>query len=95
DLEREFRKHARNHRQNMPCAYRPSDPFYTVPPSLVRTFRLEGQRSDGAWHTIARVEENHQRLVRVPLKKTVAAIRFVPEATWGAEHAHVFSWDVR
>ena len=43
----------------------------------------------------ARVAQNHQRLVRVPLAGRARAVRLVPEATWGAPEAHVFAFDVR
>ncbi|HHT27484.1 MAG TPA: FAD-dependent oxidoreductase [Firmicutes bacterium] len=66
-----------------------------VPASLVRAFRLEALDEVGQWHAVARVENNYQRLVRVKLHVTTTSLRFVPEATWGAETAHLFAFDVR
>ncbi len=65
-----------------------------VPQTLVRAFRVEALGDDGMWHTIAREENNYQRLVRLDVDVTTQAVRFVPESTWGAERVHVFAWDV-
>jgi hypothetical protein len=67
----------------------------TSPASLVRAFRLEIRDAAGAWRSVHHEPENHQRLVRIPLSGTATAVRFVPEATWGAELAHLFAFDVR
>jgi hypothetical protein len=95
DLNRTFRRGESNPGQPMRCCYRPSDRDFSPPPSLVRAFRLEARRPDGSWDVVARVEDNHQRLVRVTIEAETAAIRLVPEATWGAREAHLFAWDVR
>jgi hypothetical protein len=65
-----------------------------VPATMVRTFRVEGQEESGAWRLLARVEDNYQRLVVLESDATVRAVRFVPEATWGADDAHLFAWDL-
>ncbi|HHX38503.1 MAG TPA: FAD-dependent oxidoreductase [Armatimonadetes bacterium] len=82
-------------RLNMPsCFPRDLEP-HRVPETLVRTFRIEVRNESGEWTLATRVEESHQRLVRVPVNVTTSAIRFIPEATWGAPQAHLFAWDVR
>ena len=95
DLDRVFRQGERNPQQNMHSCYRPGDRFLRVPDAMVRALRLEAQRADGAWEVVAQVADTHQRLVRLPLQVETRAIRFIPEATWGAAQAHVFAWDVR
>ena len=65
-----------------------------IPETLIRAFRLEVPDGDGGWQTMVRIDDNHQRLVRVPLDFQTDAVRFVPEATWGAGRFHVFAWDV-
>jgi len=65
-----------------------------VPQTLVRAFRVEALNDDGTWTTVAREENNYQRLVRLDVDVTTQAIRFVPDSTWGAERVHVFAWDV-
>ena len=82
------------HRRNIPCSFPLRPEPRTVPPSLTRAFRIEARESDGSWRTLARVQENHLRLVRLETSVRTTAIRFVPEATWGAERAHLFAWDV-
>jgi hypothetical protein len=61
---------------------------------MVRAFRIEALGQDGVWQVIAREENNYQRLVCIQTDVRTRAIRFVPEATWGAGSVHVFAWDV-
>jgi hypothetical protein len=63
------------------------------PQSLVRAFRVEALGEDGGWTTIARIDNNYQRLRHLDVDVTTRALRFVPEATWGAAQAHVFAWE--
>ncbi|HOV72742.1 MAG TPA: FAD-dependent oxidoreductase [Candidatus Hydrogenedentes bacterium] len=62
-----------------------------IPAVMPKTFRVEGL-SGGAWETIRRVENNRQRLVRVPVKRTLGGIRFVLEETWGAADSRVYAF---
>jgi hypothetical protein len=79
---------------NMPCRYPlPVEPL-GVPETVVRAFRIEAQDQSGKWTTVAHVENNYQRLVRLALDVETHAIRFIPESTWGAPQAHLFAWDV-
>ncbi len=80
---------------NMPCNYPLNDTSFCVPATLVKKFSIQIQSESGDWCTIKRVENNYQRLVRLNIDVTAKAIRFIPEATWGADKAHVFAWDVR
>ncbi len=81
--------------KNMPCSFLLNVENRTAPATLVKDFRLEAQAPSGEWSEVARVTDNTQRLVRVPLDVTARAIRFVPESTRGSEKAHVFAFDVR
>jgi hypothetical protein len=79
---------------NMTCRYPlPVEPV-GVPQTLVRAFRVEARGEDGAWATVARVENNYQRMVRLALDVETRALRFVPESTWGSPEVHLFAWDV-
>lgn len=69
-------------------------PVVTPPAMLVRAFRIETLTEAGEWRQTAHVRQNYQRLVRLPCDVTTRAVRFVPEATWGAADVHVFAWDV-
>ena len=80
--------------KNMPCRFDLNAPLRHTPETVTRAFRLEALAADGAWHTVARVDDNWQRLVRLPLDVTTEAIRLIPEATWGAPEAHLFAFDV-
>ncbi|MBN1248726.1 MAG: FAD-dependent oxidoreductase [Anaerolineae bacterium] len=70
-------------------------PEIAPPATLVRAFRILAQGEPNEWREVARVDANHQRLVRLPVDVTTCAVRFIPEATWGAGEAHVFAWDVQ
>jgi len=81
--------------KNMPHAYPLDAAPRRVPATMTRAFRIEALSPDGAWQVIHREANNYQRLVRVGVEVTALAVRFIPEATWGAETAHLFAWDVR
>ena len=67
-----------------------------VPDTLVRDFRVETQGDDGAWTPLARVTDNHRRLVRVPVGRAVCGVRLVPERLWGdGPLCRLFAFDVR
>jgi hypothetical protein len=66
----------------------------SVPEPMVRAFRIEALDDNGTWQVVARKENNYQRLVQLDVDVESEAIRFIPEATWGASAAHVFAWDV-
>ncbi len=61
------------------------------PPSLPKRLHLEAKIA-GEWQYIARVENNYQRLVRIPVQRQVEAVRFTLEATWGADSSKVFAF---
>jgi hypothetical protein len=83
-----------NFNLKMPCYYPLNAPPKVVPPTLIRAFRVEGHGGDGAWAPLTQVRDNCQRLVRIGTTARVAAVRFIPEQTWGADTFHVFAWDV-
>jgi hypothetical protein len=80
--------------KRMPCSYPRRADLATLPPLLIRQFRVEAQDATGAWQVVAHETDNHLRLVRLPLGVTAKALRIVPEATWGADAARIFSIDV-
>jgi hypothetical protein len=68
---------------NIAMSYHQPDSQLTAPPSrLPRRFRLEVLR-DGAWQLLHEELDNHQRLLRYPVRETAQGIRFVPVALWG------------
>jgi hypothetical protein len=82
------------HSKVMPCKFPNKGNKGIVPATMLRSYRIEAQRTDGSWQVIAEEQDNYQRLVRVNASAQTAAIRFTPLATWGADVAHVFSLDV-
>lgn len=66
-----------------------------VPSTMTRAFRVEALDDQGHWYVLARKENNYQRLARLAVEVETHAIRFIPEATWGAAEVHVFAFDVR
>ena len=78
----------------MPSSYPLNAEPVGTPRSLIRAFRVEALGESGEWTVVARKEENYQRLVRMDVDVRTTALRFIPEATWGADRCHVFAWDV-
>ncbi len=81
-------------RQNIPCFHPLRPAPRTLPPSLVRSFRIEARQNHGAWREVLRVAENAQRLVRLETEIRACAVRFIAESTWGAPRFRVFAWDI-
>jgi hypothetical protein len=80
--------------KNMPHSYPLHIEPVGVPETMIRAFRVEALDQNNRWRVIVREESNYQRLVRLETDVETSAIRFIPEATWGAEQVHVFAWDV-
>jgi len=80
--------------KRMPCSYPRRADLVAPPPQLIRNYRVEAQEPDGKWRMVAHETDNHQRLVRLPLGVRTRALRVIPEATWGADAARIFSIDV-
>lgn len=80
---------------NMPCNYPLNHEPRKVPECMTKAFRIEAKDEKGEMKTVLRIDNNYQRLVRLKVDIETTAIRFIPEATWGAEKVHLFSWDVR
>lgn len=81
--------------KRMPCSYPKDGNRVSLPDMLVKDFDLEIQTAEGQWITAARVENNFQRLVKVPLAVEAQAVRFKPLTSWGGERVHVFGFEVR
>jgi hypothetical protein len=80
--------------KRMPCSYPKKGNHARIAAAMPRVFDVEAQDGDGHWTCVAHVENNYQRLVRLPLDVTAQAVRFVVRETWGGERAHVFGWEV-
>ncbi len=80
--------------KNMPCSFPLNSKKHAVPESMIKKFRIEALDESGKWNTALKVDNNYQRLVKIETDITASALRFIPEETWGADKAHMFSWDV-
>jgi hypothetical protein len=80
--------------KNQPACYPLQIEPVGVPKTMTRAFRIEALGENGEWTVVLRQEDNYQRLTRIETDVQARAIRFVPEATWSAERAHLFAWDV-
>jgi hypothetical protein len=80
--------------KNMPCSFPLNHSHFHVPGSLVKSFLVEASDDGETYREIAKVENNHQRLVCLSCSETTKYIRFSPLSTWGATSVRVFSWDV-
>jgi len=74
----------------LPCMYPVTSDRSAMPGSLVRAFRVEVMTDDDAWETVARVDDNLHRVVRVRVERDTRSVRLVPEATWGDDRVRVF-----
>jgi len=60
----------------------PETHLHAPPPELPKIFRID-VLADGRWQSACRLDDNHQRLVRLPLRRPAAAVRYTLERTWG------------
>lgn len=83
--------------KRMPCHYPKGGYDIELPETLVKEFAVKVQKKKDSndWKEIAYVEDNFQRLVRIPVNEKVTAVRLIPEASWGADSARIFAFDVR
>ena len=79
---------------NMLCKYPRNMPRVSVPPTIIRGYRVDLLNPDGQWDTAIHEQNNRQRLVRHDVDATAKAVRFVPESTWGSDRMTLFAWDV-
>ncbi len=70
--------------------------YIPMPPMLAKGFRIEAHCGDGTWKTLFSDADNYQRLRRAawPPFRT-DRVRLTVDSTFGAEKAHVFSFEVK
>ena len=96
DLNRDTLPECERHRERNMLHNRPLGwPDAYVPTTLLRSFRIEGIRPDGTAETLFSAQDNHRRLISVPVDGVYTAVRLLPLTTWGDEAARVFSFDVQ
>ncbi|MGC9455286.1 MAG: FAD-dependent oxidoreductase [Phycisphaerae bacterium] len=65
----------------------------TLPEQLPERFRIE-VLSEGKWQPWAEITENARRMVRLPIGREVSGVRFVLDATRGADSSRVYAFYV-
>ena len=60
------------------------------PDVLPRRFRVEGL-AQGRWQSLHDVRDNHQRFVRLPVRRPLAGIRLTIEELWGGRDSRVYA----
>ena len=65
-----------------------------VPEVVPKVLRVEGLEG-GEWKTVAGIEGNYQRHVRMPLFMKLEGVRVTIQETWGAERTRVYGMAVR
>lgn len=83
------RKLCRNMPHNRPLDW----PDSYVPKTMLKSYRLEGVTADGRTIVLHEEENNYQRRNFIELDAEITALRLTPLSTWGAEDAHIFSFD--
>lgn len=76
----------------------PDSPTMTMPQTLLRAYRIEGEKESGETVILAVEDCNLRQCVNIPVHDRFTEIRFIPLATWAeteTEKVHVFSFDVR
>ena len=86
---------ATNVEKNILSNFPLNQPPRTVPPTIVKAFRIEALMDNGEWQTVAREDNNYQRLARVPLDCMARSVRLVPVSTWGADICKLFAFEVK
>jgi hypothetical protein len=79
--------------RDIAMSYHQAPGDWRLPPTMPRAFRLEGL-AGGKWRTIHQEDENHQRLVRVPVGEELEGIRFALDETWGSDESRVYAFYV-
>ena len=69
------------------------DQLTAPPPMLPRAFRLEGL-IDAQWVPLETVTDNHQRLVRLPVRRRLEGVRFALDATWGDQPSRLYAFSL-
>ena len=78
---------------NMPCNYPLVQTEFKLPETLIREYKLQGINENGEVKEIY-VTDNRRRLAKHKINWFVKTIRFIPLATYGADHFRLFSFEV-
>lgn len=80
-----------NNPKRMPCLYRDEGANLAMPASLVKAFALECQNTSGDWEVLHRENSNTRRLSVHRVQKSIRALRWSAQSTWGDPRVKLFS----
>ncbi|HNX15582.1 MAG TPA: FAD-dependent oxidoreductase [Oscillospiraceae bacterium] len=80
-------------KMGMNCNLERGDTSTKFPDTMVKSYRVEVWE-DGEWKTVAKVTDNHQRLVVDRFVAVASAVRFTPLKTHGCPEARIFAVDI-
>jgi len=78
----------------MPCGRLLNMQPFGFPTTMLKTFEIECLDKDNKLVYSTKIENNHQRLVKIPINKKAKALRLVPLESWGCGEARVFSYEI-
>ena len=78
---------------NMPCNIPLCQEKFQLPSTLIKNYKIVCVDENNQQFEIERVN-NHQRLVYIPLNKTVKSVRLIPEETHGSKDFRVFGFEL-
>jgi hypothetical protein len=77
----------------MPKNFILNEPNYKPAQTMTRDYEIILTLADGSEEIIS-MRNNRARLVKLPMEKSVTAVRFTPLSTFGAEAARVFTFEL-
>lgn len=78
----------------MPCGYFLHMPPFGFPKTMLKAFIIQCFDEQGEPVYEKTVENNYQRLVKLPLNSKAKTVRLIPKETWGSEQARIFAFEV-
>lgn len=82
-----------NDDKRMPCRYPLKGVGMKMPSSLVKRFYIQIQTDGGQWETVHQETKNRRRLIVLPIRREIRALRWTGEETWGERRVKVFSME--
>lgn len=80
--------------KRMPCWYPKEGNQRAMPAMLPRAFAIDVQDANGNWQRQHMIENNHTRMVRLPVTGEARAVRLEILEAWGGERSHVMAFEV-
>ncbi|WP_309385958.1 FAD-dependent oxidoreductase [Cerasicoccus frondis] len=82
-----------NDSKRMPVLYPHKRQPFAMPKQLVKSFVVEAKNAAGDWEPLHSESENKRRLLVLPVKQTISALRFTGHSAWGDSPIRVFGFE--